>query len=222
MVWFIGVDLPSWCKEWWATDSISALSRDIDHLLNEPDDTEWKVEDTSEYAMVSDLTCPPKRLPPVNLRPHRSFTHLRQIWSILLLILSIGSTTTCHASTITYEVTHSSPEFATGSPKIKFTASSPGWRTRRKYRRWSEKAELRLPGMSNFWANQASPPSSAPVGEPSSDPTMAFLSTFNPASAGLQLLVVERLDRLTHHVTPSVRENKHVVSVNVRKARGDW
>eukprot|EP00956_Cyclotella_meneghiniana_P006656 scaffold8829_cov55-Cyclotella_meneghiniana.AAC.2 len=220
MVWFIGVDLPSWCKEWWATDSISALSRDIDHLLNEPDDTEWKVEDTSEYAMVSDLTRPPTRLPPVILRPHRSFTYLRHIWSILLLILSVGSTATCHASTITYEATHSSPNFTTGSPEIKFTASSPGWRTRRKYRRWSEKAELRSPDMHNFWAN-ASSPSSAPCGEPSSDPTMAFLSTFNPASAGLQLLVVERLDRLTHHVTPSVRDRKHVVSVNVRKARDD-
>ena len=136
MVWFIGIDLPSWCKEWWAEDSISALSRDIDHLLSEPEDTEWKMEDTSVHAMVSDLTRPPKRLPPVHMRPHRSFTCLRHIWSILLLVLSVGSTTTCHASTITYEATNSSPNFSTGSPQINFSASPPGWRTRRKYRRW--------------------------------------------------------------------------------------
>eukprot|EP00956_Cyclotella_meneghiniana_P042102 scaffold248355_cov50-Cyclotella_meneghiniana.AAC.3 len=198
-VWFLGVDLPSWCKEWWATDSISALSRDIDHLLNEPKDTEWKMEDTSEHAIWCRISHDH------HIRPHRSFMCLRRIWSILLLTLSFGSTTTCHASTITYEAANSSPNFITDSPRVKFTSLSPGWRTRRKYRLWSEKAEQSLPSMTNFWVTHDDTPGSPTIAEPSSDPTRDFLRTFNPASAGLQLLLVERLDRLNHHVTSSMR-----------------
>eukprot|EP00956_Cyclotella_meneghiniana_P018651 scaffold31189_cov72-Cyclotella_meneghiniana.AAC.2 len=180
-VLFIGFDLPNWCKEWWATDSTSELSRDIDHLLSEPEVTEWTIEDTSESTMVSDLTSPSKRLPP--------------------------------ASNIVYEATHSSPNFSIPAPLKSYFQHHP---------QVGEQGENIIDDRKRLSkACRASPPSSTPVGEPPSDPTMDFLSTFNPASAGLQLLVVERPDRLNHHVMSPERYGKHVASVNVRKARDD-
>jgi hypothetical protein len=58
----------------------------------------------------------------------------------------------------------------------------------------------------------ASPSNQAPTAPPPADQTTSFLSSFNPAIAGLRMLFIER-----EHFKPRVVKKKRKVSVDLRR-----
>lgn len=207
-VWF---DVPSALSDLRSQDSLEELSRDIDQLLAETAD-DWSLEDPA--SMISSLTAPPRKLPPVK------FLHSpTRFWRLMIMLVGLCSSATGQAhENLTFEASTTAPSFLSDLPKVNFSRTNPGWRTRRKYRRWSQKAENTMVDSKQFWISQPQP-SSSPSAEPSVGPLEIFLSKFNPATAGLQLLITERLDRLHHHVTIPKRKKKHSVAVDLRRSQ---
>ena len=118
---------------------------------------------------------------------------------------------------IVLEATEGVPNFPTGSPTVSFSPSHPGWRTRRRFKKWSHKTNSSLPDSQQFWVPKHESCEGDAACEPS-EPTLAFLSSFNPASSGMELLVAERLDRLMHHVSVPTKNTKHTVSINLEQS----
>ena len=118
---------------------------------------------------------------------------------------------------IVLEATEGVPNFPTGSPTVSFSPSHPGWRTRRRFKKWSHKTNSHLPDSQQFWVPKHESCEGDAACEPS-EPTLAFLSSFNPASSGMELLVAERLDRLMHHVSVPTKNTKHTVPINLEQS----
>ena len=216
---FLFVDVISAIKDMVTQDDLSSLSEDIHQLLQEPL-VEWSMDDTLDSTLAISLTTPPPKSRPVHVVDKRIYFSGRHVRWLITCLIGLFCTRSAHGygfQDIVLEASEGVPNFQIGSPTVSFSPSHPGWRTRRRFRNWSKKTSSHLPDSQQFWV----PKSASCKGDAAcetTDPTSAFLGSFNPASSGMELLVTERLDRLMHHVSVPSKNTKHTVSINLEQS----
>eukprot|EP00956_Cyclotella_meneghiniana_P008410 scaffold11297_cov41-Cyclotella_meneghiniana.AAC.2 len=192
-------------------DDLSSLSNDIDELLREPP-KEWSMDATLDSTLAASLTTPSPKPRPIYFVKRSWFSgrHIQWLCTLLAGLFHIQSAHGFDFQDIVLEATEGVPQFSTGSPTVSFSPSHPGWRTRRRFKKWSHETNSSLPDSQQFWVPKHESCEGDAACKPS-EPTSAFLSSFNPASSGMELIVAERLDRLMHHVSVPTKNTKHTV-----------
>ena len=199
-------------------DADDSFAHDIEQLLDGSDD--WSLEDDQPLATLSkSLWKPP---PPVKT-PSR-FT---RILRLLLLPLSLVSSSSDPLTVgwfrpLSLQASSSLPAGLFDDAAISNSSHSAeqlGWRSRRRFRRISEKIEARLYaallGIGNTTVQVS------PLSEPSvSDDSIwwnvtadVFLSHLNPALEGIRWQTADRMDRVLMRRVPLNTEDMEVASV---------
>jgi hypothetical protein len=215
---FAVIDVPSVALESLMPNSLASLHKDINSLLSAP---EWSPDEDDPNQTAKLTTAQPP--PPSPQRSHpltaRCKIGLSKWWRLLLFSLCIPYTPTQAVPEIECISISDSPQLSF-SARASFRGERPKWKDRRKWKRQSEKIEDAIPNPFSALNVQEVP--ATPKDEDSSEsnglePRMDnFIKSFDPASAGMRLLLAERIDRV---MIRSKLKKKRRVSVHLEQCR---
>jgi hypothetical protein len=212
---FVIVDVPSVIWETISPNSLTNLHNEIHQIFSK---AEWSVEEddpTNPSAFVIGQQAPPaaRRISPW----HAKLQILgSRFWKLILLMCMLTQPVVDAISDVDCLATSDPPELCSQG-SFSYRADRLGWRDRRKFKRWSERTESSIPNPFNGIVHPIIPP--APQVSPISHDVQPstrldrFVKSFDPASAGMQLLLVERMDRLLTH---QVKKKRKRVSVHLQ------
>jgi len=195
---FAAIDVPAVALESFMPNSLATLHKDINSLLSAP---EWSPDEDDPNQTAKLTTAQPPPLSPQRFHPltARCKIGLSKWWRLLLFSLCIPHTPTQAVPEIECISISDSPQLSF-SARASFRGERPRWKDRRKWKRQSEKIEDAIPNPFSALNVQEVP--ATPKDEDSSEsnelePRMDnFIKSFNPASAGMRLLLAERIDRV--------------------------
>jgi hypothetical protein len=213
---FLVVDIPSSLHELVAGDNVSKLSKDIDDILSN-DVPEWTLDDEStspsRYMHVQWVPLSVFRVYPGTIL--YALHTFRRWWNGFY----------CLSLTDPYfESVSTAPDLSFGSSdKVFFIPAQQSWRWRRMLWRYTAKVDrllsdpFRLSFMPKFSSAIPLPSACSPKSSTLSSAVATFVSQFNPAHAGMHVVLADRLERIIQRRAPKRRE----VSVKLRQCRGE-
>jgi hypothetical protein len=219
---FLLWDIPTTARECISSSSLSDLNHDITTILSRLD---WSLEDDNPND-ASGLTTVSAPTPPVHKVSwfKSKVFHFRRFMRLGICVMGLSSLTRSSVQPLNSDVVCFStqdvqkPSPASFSSFICHKPDKMDWRSRRRWRRKSERIEFK--GPNPFACMVPPPPSKVPTKTPQSlslfDQRMdRLIKSSNPATSGMQLLLTERMDRvLFRH---KFRSDDMLVSVDLQQ-----
>jgi hypothetical protein len=213
---FVIVDIPLVAWESVVPNSLESLHIDINNILSSP---EWSPDEDDPNEATKLTTIQPPPPPPQRYHPWtaRCKIGLSKWWHLLLCLCCIPNMQAQAIPLVECISVSDLPQLCF-SDHPSFCAERPNWKERRKWKRQSERIEDSVPNpFTSLNIQQESPPE--PPNEKSSElgPRMdSFIKSFDPASAGMRLLLAERIDKI---MIRSKMRKKRRVSVDLKQCK---